>query len=300
MAQLPQKLTDRLFVLGQDLFLTYLIKGDPCTLLDLGVSATVPLIERQLKELDVRPEDIGHLVILHAHWDHVCGLPYMRALFPSAAVLGSAKAGEVLSKPKIVERFRRNDELYCSYIRDRHIFRALPDFLHYDTMTVDKVIRDNETLCLGGVEIRFPATPGHSPCNLSAHIPSEKATIVSDAVGCYDPRTDEVMPLFFQSLRMTLESIDILENLESDIVGHCHDAGMIFSCPDAIAFSYRRIRVELMLLKEEIRRMAEAGCETGEMEDKLFSALYRGFIARIYPPGYIQNLAPLLLKAIDR
>ncbi|HDR15108.1 MAG TPA: MBL fold metallo-hydrolase [Desulfobacteraceae bacterium] len=299
MAELPRVLGDRLCVLGHDLFLTYLVKGNPCTLLDLGVSATVPLIERQMDELGFKNEDIGNLVILHAHWDHVCGLPYMCRLFPQATVLGSSKAQEVLSKPKIVGRFRKNDERYCAYLKDKNLFHALPDFLEYNTMAVDRIIQDNETLDLGGVEIRFPATPGHSPCNLSAYIPSEKATIVSDAVGCYDPRTDEVLPLFFQSFQKTMESLDLLEGLNAHLAAHCHDSDMIFTCPDVVAFSYSRIREELTRLKEEIKRMSAAGCSNPEMEEKLFRATYRGFIARMYPPDYIRRLAPLLLKAID-
>lgn len=300
MADLPRRLTDRLFVLGHDLFLTYLVKGNPSTLLDLGVTATAPLIERQLKELEISAGDIGYLVILHAHWDHVCGLPMLRRLFPDATVLGSAKAGEVLSKPHIIERFRRNDERYCSHMKEKGIFKALPEFLPYDNIIVKKVIEDNETLSLGGVDIRFPATPGHSPCNLSAYIPSEKAAIVSDAVGCYDPATDEVLPLFFQSLRMTLESLELLRGLETDIVAHCHDSTMIFSSPEVSDFSYGRISTELLKLKEEVKGMAESGCSTAEMEEKLFRATYRSFIARMYPPDYIRRLAPLLLNALER
>jgi glyoxylase-like metal-dependent hydrolase (beta-lactamase superfamily II) len=300
MAELPRVLTDRLIVLGHDLFLTYLVKGNPCTLLDLGVSATAPLIERQLADLGFKKEDIGNLVVLHAHWDHVCGLPYLRKLFPEATVFGSSKAQELLSKPKIVTRFRKNDEHYCNYLKDKNLFSSLPDFLEYDTMAVDQIIQDNETLDLGGVEIRFPATPGHSPCNLSAYIPSEKATIISDAIGCYDPRTDEVLPLFFQSFQKTLQSIDILEGLDTRLAAHCHDSDMVFSCPDVVAFSYRRIREELMRLKDEIKKMALNGCSNAEMEDKLFMETYRSFITRMYPPDYIRKLAPLLLKAIDK
>jgi glyoxylase-like metal-dependent hydrolase (beta-lactamase superfamily II) len=300
MAEIPRVLTDRLIVLGHDLFLTYLVKGNPCTLLDLGVSATVPLIERQLDELGFKKQDIGYLVVLHAHWDHVCGLPYLRRLFPEATILGSPKAKELLSKPKIVTNFRKNDERYCTYLKRKNLFSVLPDFLEYDTMPVDKIIKDNETLDLGGVEIRFPATPGHSPCNLSAHIPSEKATIISDAVGCYDPRTDEVLPLFFQSFRKTLESLAILEGLDTRLAAHCHDSDMIFSCPDVVAFSYRRIREELVRLKDQLNQMAAAGCSHAELEEKLFRATYRSFITRMYPPEYIRKLAPLLLNALDK
>lgn len=62
MAALPIRLIDRLFALGHDLFLTCPVKGNLCTLLDPGVSATVPLIERQLKELGVGPEEMEEVL----------------------------------------------------------------------------------------------------------------------------------------------------------------------------------------------------------------------------------------------
>jgi hypothetical protein len=103
-----------------------------------------------------------------------------------------------------------------------------------------------------------------------------------------------------RSFRKTLESLTILEGLNARMAAHCHDSDMIFSCPDVVAFSYRRIREELMRLKEEIKRMAGADCSKAAMEDKLFREAYRSFITRMYPPDYIRKLAPLLLKALDK
>lgn len=298
MRKLPFQLTDKLYVLGQDLFLTYLIKGEPCTLLDLGTSGTVPLIKQQLKELGVGAKDIGHLVVLHAHWDHVCGLPYLLKLFPQATVWGSAKARDVLNKPKIVEQFRLNDEKYCTRLMKMQAFEKLPEFLAYETMKVDRIIEDGQTLCLGGVDVQFFLTPGHSPDTLSAYIPEEKTTIISDAIGCYDPLTDEYLALFFQGVQLTLNSVDLLEALDSEIVGYCHDPNMIFFGREAIRNSYRRIREELTALRQEIAKMEKKGSSEEEMVDTLFSASYRGFLTQMYPPEYIKAVAPLLLKAI--
>jgi len=300
MRKLPYQLTDKLFVLGQDLFLTYLVLGTPCTLLDLGVSATVPLIKQQLNELGVKAKDIGHLVVLHAHWDHVCGLPYLQQLFPGATVWGSAKARDVLNRPKIVEQFQQNDEKYCTRLKELREFNELPPFLDFRTMTVERVIKDEETVNLGGVEIRFLATPGHSPCTLSAFIPSEQTTIISDAIGCYDPLTDEYLPLFFQSLQMTLDSLERLKKLQANTVAYCHDTEMIFLGRDNIENSYQRIKEELIRLRKEIREMEEMGFSEEIVLDKLFKASYRGFLKRMYPPQYIKNFAPLLLKAINK
>jgi glyoxylase-like metal-dependent hydrolase (beta-lactamase superfamily II) len=300
MHKLPYQLTDKLFVLGQDLFLTYLVLGNPCTLLDLGVSASVPLIEEQLRELGVKNEDIGHLVVLHAHWDHVCGLPYMQRIFPNATVWGSAKAQDVLNKSKIVDNFRRNDEKYCTRLKELGEFKELAPFLDYNTMTVERTIEDEETVIMGGIEMKFLATLGHSPCTLSVFIPSEKATIISDAIGCYDPITDEYLALFFQSVKMTLDSLERLKNLDANIVAYCHDTEMIFFGREEIENSFQRIKEELLKLRKDVQYMETAGVSAEDVLDKLFRASYRGFLSRMYPPEYIRAVAPLLQRAINK
>jgi glyoxylase-like metal-dependent hydrolase (beta-lactamase superfamily II) len=299
MKNLPYKLTDRIYVLGQDLFLTYLIIGKSCALLDLGVSASVPLISKQLGELGIKPESISDLVVLHAHWDHVCGLPYMRELFPDAIVWGSEKAKTALNKTKIVELFRKNDEKYCSRLKDLGEFPGLDPFLDYNTMAVDKVISDGETLHMCGIDIQFFSTPGHSSCSLSAYIPSERTTIISDATGSYDPISDEYLAMFYQSYQMSLDSLKRLRSLEADIVAYCHDTEMIFFGKDNIEKSYRRIEEELLRIKREILQLKAEGHPEEELLHMLFLNSYKGFLTRMYPPEYINAVAPFLLRAID-
>ncbi|MHB8158525.1 MAG: MBL fold metallo-hydrolase [Desulfocucumaceae bacterium] len=299
MKKLPYRLTDRVYALGQDLFLTYLVIGESCTLLDLGVSASVPMIMEQLDELGIKPEAIGNLVVLHAHWDHVCGLPYMQKLFPNATVWGSEKAKAVLSKAKIVEQFRKNDEKYCARLHELGEFAQLNTFIDYETMPVDKTISDGETVNMGGVDIQFFATPGHSPCTLSAYIPSEKVAIVSDALGSYDPNTDELLAMFYQSYQLSLDSLQLLRSLDAEVVGWCHDTEMVFFGKANIARSYDRIEEELDRIRSETLKLKAEGHPEEELLHALFLNNYKGYLTRMYPPDYIKAVAPFLLKAID-
>ncbi len=299
MKRLPVRLTDKVYALGHDIFLTYLIIGETCTLIDMGVSASVPLIMSQLEELGIEPGRISDLVVLHAHWDHVCGLPYLRQLMPQATVWSSPKARDVLSKPKIVEQFCHNDRKYCSRLKETGEFKELNDFMDYSTMAIDRTIEDGQTVNMGGVEINFITTPGHSPCTLSAYIPSEKVTIVSDALGSYDPITDELLAMFYQSFQMTLDSLERLRNLDTEILAYCHDTEMIFFGKKAVMDSYRRVEEELMRIKREAARMQAEGYPEEELLEMLFLNNYKGFLTRMYPPDYIKAVAPFLLRAID-
>lgn len=295
---LPYQLTENLFVLGHNLFLTYLVKGNPCTLIDLGVSGTVPLIKRQLEKIGVEPGDIGNLVVLHAHWDHACGLPYFKQLFPQAKVLGSAKARDVLGKAKIVNQFRQHDELYCSQLLEKEVLRELPAFIQYETMPVDQVVTDGETISLGGIEARFLATPGHSPCSFSVYLPSEKAAIISDAVGGYSPQRDEFLPIFYQSVKLTLDSLEKLKSLDTGILGSGHDMDMVCIGKENTIHYYKRVKDEIEKLVTEIRQMSASGASEEQLVDRLFQASYRGFLAEIYPPDFIKSVSPFLLKGI--
>jgi glyoxylase-like metal-dependent hydrolase (beta-lactamase superfamily II) len=296
--QFPCQLTENLYVLGENLFLTYLLKGDTCALLDLGASGTAPLIVEQLRYLGVRAGQVEHLVVQHAHWDHVGALPYLRQAFPEATVLGSAKALEVLGKPKIVNQFRQNDELWCSRLKENGTFQQLPAFLHYETLPVDRVVEDGETVVLGGIPARFLATPGHSPCSLSVLLETERAALVSDAIGFYLPESDGVLPMFFQSVKMTLASIETVERLDIDLLCYGHALDLLVSGRENIARACRRLREETSGLTTRLKRLAEKGAPEEQLLGELRRLSYRDFLAELYLPEYLKGVAPFLLKAI--
>lgn len=293
----PYQLTDRLYVLGHNLFTTYLVKGDTCALLDLGASATAPLIVEQLAQLGVTPDQVEHLVVQHAHWDHVGALPYLRNAFPQAKVLGSQKAADVLAKAKIVTQFRQNDELWCTRLRENGTFSRLPAFLPYETLTVDRVVADGETLSLGGVPARFLATPGHSPCSLTVHFPTERTALVSDAIGFYLPDCDGILPMFFQSVPATLASLDAVEQLDIDRLGYGHALHLLVEGKENLARAYKRLREETTGLVERLKQLAAGGAPEDQLLAQLHAVCYRDFLAELYQPEYLAGVAPFLLKA---
>jgi glyoxylase-like metal-dependent hydrolase (beta-lactamase superfamily II) len=295
---LPYQLTDNLFVLGNKLFTTYLLRGETCSLLDLASSGAALLVQEQLRKLGIRNEEVESLVVQHAHWDHVCALPYFRQFFPRAKVLGSQKALEVLGKTKIVDQFRQNDERWCSRLKEQGVFAQLPAFLPYDSMPVDRVVQDGETVDLGGIPAEFLATPGHSPCSLSVHLPTERAVLVSDSIGYYLPASDDVLPMFFQSVPLTLDSIRKVERLDVDILGYGHAPHLLVAGKEKVAHACRRLREETVRLVTRIQAMAAAGAPEESQLEELFRVSYRDLLTELYLPEYLRNVSPFYLKAI--
>jgi glyoxylase-like metal-dependent hydrolase (beta-lactamase superfamily II) len=67
------------------------------------------------------------------------------------------------------------------------------------------VVRDGETIDLGGVTLRIIATPGHSNCSICAYEPTMKALFASDAVGV--AFKDTLFPSMNTNVDQYLESL---------------------------------------------------------------------------------------------
>jgi len=113
----------------------YLIDdGDALTLVDTSLPGGVKKIAEQIESMGRRIEDVARILITHEHYDHVGGLPGLKAMC-GAEVMASAAAKAAIESQLDV--------------------------------TVDRVIGDGETIegVLGGLQVI--ATPGHAPGHVS-------------------------------------------------------------------------------------------------------------------------------------
>src|ERR1051326_403668 len=116
------------YVGGADLTSYLIVTPKGLILLDGGSAALGPVIQRHIEELGFKVEDIRILLNNHAHSDHAGGLPLFKRISGAKMI---ASEGD---KPLL----------------ERHI-------------QVDRVIRDGESVELGGVRLRAVLTPGHTP-----------------------------------------------------------------------------------------------------------------------------------------
>jgi len=140
----PFKIIGNLYYVGASDITSYLIatpKG--LILLDGGFTETAPQVEANIKTLGFKLSDVKILLNSHAHDDHAGGLAQLKR--DTHATLEVSAADAVL-----MARGGHADPNYG----DRFLF---------EPVQADKLLKDGDTIELGGVTLNAHVTPGHTP-----------------------------------------------------------------------------------------------------------------------------------------
>jgi len=111
-------------------------------LLDVGVPANADMVEKNIETLGFHVKDVKVLLNSHAHFDHSGGLAKLKA--DSGAKL-YASAGD---------RYALEKGVYPGWEARKA--------LDFPPVKVDRVLRDGDTVRLGGVTLTARMTPGHT------------------------------------------------------------------------------------------------------------------------------------------
>lgn len=114
-------------------------------LIDGGMPSTAPLIERSIRELGFKPEDIRILLTTQAHFDHVGSHAHFKKLSGAMA-----------------QAMRGDEKLLRDGGRSDYLFGGSSDF-HFQPVAVDRVLQDGDVVTIGGVRLTARHTPGHTP-----------------------------------------------------------------------------------------------------------------------------------------
>src|SRR5687767_9281127 len=111
--------------------------------------STAPVIEKSIRELGFKPEDIRILLTTQAHFDHVGTHAHFKKL---SGAMVQAMTGDA--------------QLLRDGGKSDYLFGNNPDF-HFTPVAVDRVLKDGDVVPLGGIRITARHTPGHTPGSAS-------------------------------------------------------------------------------------------------------------------------------------
>jgi len=285
----PLKMNDHLWVLGNDYFHLYLIKGEKsCALVEMGISATTTTVLEQLSSLRKKPD---YLIITHPHSDHVTGLDDLSNVFPHAPVIAGNGAESFISHPKAATSLIAEDKHMLAAMTSLGLHSSQTAITTPPSLSGCKVVQDEEELDLGGLKIRFLEVKGHSPGNILVHVPSINILLVSDSLGNHYPGRG-FFPTFFTGYNDYIKTIDRLESIAPDILGLAHhglitnkkELAKIFSIARGCAHDVRNYVINENRNDEDIAQ-------------DLFRFYYTGELA-VYSPNNILNCCRLLVRRI--
>jgi glyoxylase-like metal-dependent hydrolase (beta-lactamase superfamily II) len=235
------------------------------------------------------------MVAMHAHFDHICGVPKLREIFPDAGVLGSRETQRVVGKPKILEDFFRQDEMISEVLAEEGILSAKPDQPRDKTIAIDQIIAEGDEIKpdRGGLSIKVLDAPGHSPCSLACYLPREQTMFLSDAAG-FQISDSEIFPIFFQGYDLYIHTLKRLMRFPTRILCIPHE--QIWTGHRVSEF-YQRALESARRAFDTISQMLDAGWDDDTIRQKLFSHYYQGNL-KIYTPANINICVGLLLRRV--
>lgn len=141
----PFRVVGNIYYVGAEGVASYLITTPQGhILMDSGFPETVPHIQDSLNQLGFKLADVKILINSHAHYDHAGGLAQLKKLTGARLMIGEGDA-------KIISDGGRSDFQWG----DNASF-------HFEPAVVDRLLRDKDTVELGGVTMTARITPGHT------------------------------------------------------------------------------------------------------------------------------------------
>jgi glyoxylase-like metal-dependent hydrolase (beta-lactamase superfamily II) len=119
------RLTENVMVLGNGNFNYFVVGQKEGILIECGTSAGVSIFAQQWSELQNKP-DIKYILVMHSHFDHACGLPMLKDLFPAAQAVASQATQKILSLDKLKPVLQRADVFVTEAYAKEQLLLAIP------------------------------------------------------------------------------------------------------------------------------------------------------------------------------
>ena len=139
----PFRIAGNVYYVGAKEVASYLV-ATPAghVVIDSGFAETVPRVLANVRALGFEPKDVKWLLISHAHYDHVGGIADLRDATGAKVAVSAGDAEQAKNGGK--GDFQWGDRFT------------------YRPFTADRLLRDGDTVALGGTTLTANVTPGHT------------------------------------------------------------------------------------------------------------------------------------------
>ena len=290
---LPFQVTKNITLLGSELFNLYLVKGETYAIIEGAVSGiTYPFLE-QLKQLDVPPEAISHLVILHSHFDHMMVFPTLKRRYPWMKIVTSDLNRAIFTSERILAKIFDSDRKITLALREREMISEAPNLAPYTFFPLDITVQEGSVLDLGkGVKMKFLEIPGHSPDCLAAFLEEEGLLFCSDGAGSYTP-PDFFRPNYWYRLDEAEKSLDKIKGIDPEILCRGHYGTMIGK--DLARKHLQMNRQSIEDFKAFVLEKINGGYSVEEIAQNVTVRFQKGFL-ELYPAEENLRLWKLLIQ----
>ena len=290
---LPFQVTKNITLLGSELFNLYLVKGETYAIIEGAVSGiTYPFLE-QLKQLDVPPEAISHLVILHSHFDHMMVFPTLKRRYPWMKIVTSDLNRAIFTSERILAKIFDSDRKITLALREREMISEAPTLQPHTFFPLDITVKEGSVLDLGkGVKMKFLEIPGHSPDCLAAFLEEEGLLFCSDGAGSYTP-PDFFRPNYWYRLDEAEKSLNKIKGIDPEILCRGHYGTMIGK--DLARKHLQMNRQSIEDFKAFVLEKINGGYSVEEIAQNVTVRFQKGFL-ELYPAEENYRLWILLIQ----
>jgi glyoxylase-like metal-dependent hydrolase (beta-lactamase superfamily II) len=291
--RLPLQVTKNITLLGSELFNLYLVKGETYAIVEGGVSGITYPFLKQLSQLNVPPEAISHLVILHSHFDHMMVFPTLKGRYPWMKIVTSDLNRTIFTSERILAKIFDSDRKITLALKERGIILEAPNLQPYNIFSLDIPVQEGSVLDLGkGMKMKFREIPGHSPDCLGAFLEDDGVLFCSDGAGFYTP-PDFFRPNYWYRLDEAEKSIDKMKAIDPDILCRGHYGVMIGK--DLARKHLQMNRQSIEIFKTFVLEKIQGGWSVEEITQDVTVRFSRGFL-ELFPPEENYRLWKLLIQ----
>ncbi len=289
----PFQVTKNVTLLGNELFNLYLVKGETYAIIEGAVSGiTYPFLE-QLSQLNVPPEAISHLIILHSHFDHMMVFPALKGRYPWMKIVTSDLNRAVFTSERIIAKIFDSDRKITLALKERGMISEAPNLQPYTFFPLDITVQEGSVLDLGkGVRMKFLEIPGHSPDCLAAFLEEEGVLFCSDGAGFYTP-PDFFRPNYWYRLDDAEKSLDKMKVIDPEILCRGHYGVAIGK--DLAGKHLQMNRQSIEDFKAFVLEKIQSGRSVEEITQDVTVQFSRGFL-ELFPPEENLRLWKLLIQ----